>query len=168
MLGVAYARDIADWIVVNGGYNDEESQKAAVVSQRLQNCLTHIRLNPIPLPTCIVKRRQWAIIVCVSGFYFLDFTLNAVQAICRAFILDIPPLWQQDRVNAWSARLSNTATVIGHFTGFMDLVHLLPFFGDTQVKVFCVVAIIVFTVTVTITCITTKEKVQEAPEDSDQ
>lgn len=56
----------------------------------------------------------------------------------------------------------------GHFTGFMDLVHLLPFFGDTQVKVFCVVAIIVFTVTVTITCITTKEKVLEAPEDSDQ
>lgn len=30
MLGVAYARDIADWVVFNGGYNDEESQKAAV------------------------------------------------------------------------------------------------------------------------------------------
>jgi solute carrier family 45 protein 1/2/4 len=99
----------------------------------------------------------------------LDFTLNAVQAICRALILDIPPLWQQDRVNAWSARLSNTATVIGHFTGFMDLVTILPFFGDTQVKVFCVVAIIVFIATLTITSVTTKEKVQEpSPEDLDQ
>ncbi|KAG2186913.1 hypothetical protein INT44_003140 [Umbelopsis vinacea] len=143
MLGVAYARDMADWIVANGAYEGEESQKAA--------------------------RRQWAIIICVSSFYFLDFTLNAVQAICRALILDIPPLWQQDRVNAWSARLSNTATVIGHFTGFMDLVHILPFFGDTQVKVFCVVAIIVFVTTLTITSLTTKEQVQEpSPEDVDQ
>ncbi|KAH8550004.1 major facilitator superfamily domain-containing protein, partial [Umbelopsis sp. PMI_123] len=139
MLGVAYAKDMADWIVVHGSYESEESQKAA--------------------------RRQWAIIICVSSFYFLDFTLNAVQAICRALILDIPPLWQQDRVNAWSARLSNTATVIGHFTGFMDLVNILPLFGDTQVKVFCVVAIIVFISTLTITCLTTKEKVQEPSSD---
>lgn len=91
-----------------------------------------------------------------------------MQAICRALILDIPPLWQQDRVNAWSARLSNTATVVGHFTGFMDLVHMLPFFGDTQVKVFCIVAIIVFIVTLTITCLTTNEKVLEVPDEMDQ
>lgn len=30
MLGVAYARDMADWIVANGAYEDDESQKAAV------------------------------------------------------------------------------------------------------------------------------------------
>ncbi|CAM0141501.1 unnamed protein product [Umbelopsis sp. WA50703] len=141
MLGVAYARDIGDWVVSQGSYEDEQTQKAA--------------------------RRQWAIIVCVSSFYFLDFTLNAVQAICRALILDIPPLWQQDTVNAWSARLSNTATVVGHFTGFMDLVHFLPFFGDTQVKVFCIVAIIVFVVTLSVTCLSTKEKPLEVVDESE-
>ena len=30
MLGVAYARDMADWIVAKGPYEDDESQKAAV------------------------------------------------------------------------------------------------------------------------------------------
>jgi Na+/melibiose symporter-like transporter len=30
MLGVAYARDMADWIVANGTFEDDESQKAAV------------------------------------------------------------------------------------------------------------------------------------------
>jgi hypothetical protein len=32
MLGVAYARDIAEWVVVRGGYGDEDSQKAAVMA----------------------------------------------------------------------------------------------------------------------------------------
>ena len=32
MLGVAYAREIAVWVVVRGGYGDEDSQKAAVMA----------------------------------------------------------------------------------------------------------------------------------------
>lgn len=84
--------------------------------------------------------------------------MNAVQAICRALILDIPPLWQQEEANAWSARMSNSAMVIGYFVGFVDLVKYLPWLGDSQVKVFCIVAIVVFIATLTITCITTYEQ----------
>ncbi|KAG2198769.1 hypothetical protein INT47_010555 [Mucor saturninus] len=108
-----------------------------------------------------------AIIVAVASFYFLDFTLNAVQAICRALILDVPPLWQQDDANAWSARMSNSAMVIGYFVGFVDLVKYLPWLGDSQVKVFCIVSIVVFLFTLAITCITTKEKVNDKKEDLD-
>ncbi|GAA5803675.1 hypothetical protein HPULCUR_009158 [Helicostylum pulchrum] len=108
-----------------------------------------------------------AIIVAVTSFYFLDFTLNAVQAICRALILDIPPLWQQDDANAWSARMSNSAMVIGYFVGFVDLVKYLPWIGNSQVKVFCNVAIVVFLITLAITCVTTKEKVNDKKEDLD-
>lgn len=93
--------------------------------------------------------------------------MNAVQAICRALILDIPPLWQQDLANAWSARMSNTAMVIGYFVGFVDLVKYLPWLGDSQVKVFCLVSIVVFVITLTITCITTPEKIVERKEDAD-
>lgn len=88
----------------------------------------------------------------------MDFTLNAVQAICRALILDIPPLWQQEYANAWSARMSNTAMVFGYFVGFMDLVKFLPWLGDSQMKVFCIVGTFVFIVTLGITCFAVKEK----------
>lgn len=97
----------------------------------------------------------------------MDFTLNAAQAICRALILDVPPLWQQDDANAWSARMSNSAMVIGYFVGFVDLVKYLPWLGDSQVKVFCIVSIVVFLITLAITCIATKEKVNEKKEDLD-
>jgi hypothetical protein len=50
----------------------------------------------------------------------------------------------------------------------MDLVHFLPFFGDTQVKVFCIVAIIVFVVTLSVTCLSTKEKPLEVVDESEQ
>lgn len=94
----------------------------------------------------------------VTAFYTLDFSLNAVQASCRALILDIPPLLQQQEANAWAARLSNVAMVVGYFTGFIDLVKVFPFLGDTQIKVFCLIAIAVFLVTICVTCVTTREE----------
>ncbi|OBZ87809.1 General alpha-glucoside permease [Choanephora cucurbitarum] len=101
--------------------------------------------------------RLFAIVVAVSAFYFLDFTLNAVQAICRALILDIPPLWQQEYANAWSARMSNSAMVVGYFVGFVDLVKYCPWLGDSQIKAFCIVAMLVFVLTLGITCFVVKE-----------
>lgn len=139
MIGVAYAREIGYWF--------------ATIASNQNNIDNAAHTN--------------AIIVAVASFYFLDFTLNAVQAICRALILDVPPLWQQDIANAWSARMSNTAMVIGYFVGFVDLVKYLPWLGDSQVKVFCMVSIVVFVITLAITCFTTKEKVVEKKEDTD-
>ncbi|ORX53684.1 MFS general substrate transporter [Hesseltinella vesiculosa] len=107
-----------------------------------------------------------AILVAVSSFYFLDFTLNAVQAICRALILDIPPLWQQEQANAWSARMSNSAMVIGYFVGYIDLVKYFPWLGDSQIKVFCIVAMLVFCITLAITCLCVHETPLDA-EDKD-
>ena len=111
------------------------------------------------------KERRAAVVVAILAFYILDFSLNAVQASCRALILDVPPLWQQQQANAWAARLSNAAMVVGYFTGFVDLVKFLPFLGHTQISVFCLIAIAVFIVTVGVTCATTKEKIFTAEED---
>lgn len=57
--------------------------------------------------------------------------------------------------------------VIGYFVGFVDLVKYLPWLGDSQVKVFCLVSIVVFVITLAITCFTTEEKVVERKEDAD-
>ncbi|KAI9259090.1 major facilitator superfamily domain-containing protein [Sporodiniella umbellata] len=110
----------------------------------------------------------YSIVVAVSCFYFLDFTLNAVQAICRALILDIPPLWQQEYANAWSARMSNTAMVFGYFVGFINLVKYFPWLGDSQMKVFCIVGTAVFIITLGITCFAVKEKQHVEPVDHDE
>ncbi|KAI9355575.1 major facilitator superfamily domain-containing protein [Pilaira anomala] len=139
MIGVAYAKEFGAWIARHF-YSPDVFDSTA---------------------------HTYAIVVAVSSFYFLDFTLNAVQAICRALILDIPPLWQQEYANAWSARMSNCAMVVGYFAGFMDLVKYFPWMGDSQIKVFCVVAMIVFVVTLAITCFTVKEKQYVETEDQD-
>ncbi|KAI9032668.1 major facilitator superfamily domain-containing protein [Phycomyces nitens] len=142
MIGVAYAKEIGAFIAIHL-YPDATNDKLLREVQR------------------------YSIVVAVTSFYFLDFTLNAVQAICRALILDIPPLWQQDYANAWSARMSNLAMVIGYFVGFLDLVKYCPWLGDSQIKAFCVVAIVVFLSTLAVTCVTTDEKklTREEPED---
>ncbi|KAI7864798.1 major facilitator superfamily domain-containing protein [Spinellus fusiger] len=139
MLGVAYAKEIG----AMGGYYLQNEQTPGSASH------------------------FYTIVVAVSSFYFLDFTLNAVQAICRALILDIPPLWQQEEVNAWSARISNMAMVVGYFVGFVDLVKYAPWLGDSQIKAFCVVAIIVFVATLILTCVCIQEKPLDKPEEED-
>ncbi|KAI9012102.1 major facilitator superfamily domain-containing protein [Phycomyces nitens] len=131
MLGVAYAKEIG---TIAARYLANEQSEAA-----------HL----------------YTIVAAVASFYFLDFTLNAVQAVCRALILDIPPLWQQEYANAWSARMSNGAMVLGYFVGYVDLVHYAPWMGDTQIKAFCIVAIAVFCGTLAITCTSVEEKVLE-------
>ncbi|KAI8332402.1 major facilitator superfamily domain-containing protein [Chlamydoabsidia padenii] len=106
------------------------------------------------------------IIIAVLSFYFLDFTLNATQAICRALILDTPPLWQQDEANAWSAQMSNLAMVMGYFVGSIDLLKHVTWLGDSQMKVFCLLSILVFVSTLLVTCYSTHEKRKE-PDDQD-
>ncbi|CAG8750037.1 32699_t:CDS:2, partial [Racocetra persica] len=106
-----------------------------------------------------------AIIIAVIGFYFLDFSLNAVQASIRALILDIPPVYQQETGNAWAGRMLHIGNIAGYFTGFLDLLALFPFLGDSQLKVLCIVACIVFTLSLLYTCLNVKEKVYEPVDD---
>jgi hypothetical protein len=100
--------------------------------------------------------------IAVIAFYCLDFSLNAVQASCRALILDVPPLYQQETGNAWAGRMMHMGNVIGYFTGFLDLTALFPMFGNTQLKILCIIACIVFILSLLITCLCIKEKVYES------
>jgi solute carrier family 45 protein 1/2/4 len=53
--------------------------------------------------------------------------------------------------------MSNAAMVVGYFVGFMDLVTWAPWLGDSQIKSFCIVAMVVFWITLGITCVAVKE-----------
>ncbi|KAF0498164.1 sugar transporter [Gigaspora margarita] len=110
--------------------------------------------------------KKMAIMIAVVGFYILDFSLNAVQASIRALVLDIPPVYQQEAANAWAGRMLHIGNIVGYFTGFLDLLALFPFLGSNQLQVLCIVAIIVFTLSLLYTCLNVKEQIYE-PVDND-
>ena len=106
-------------------------------------------------------------IIAIVCLWLLDFFLNAVQASCRALIVDIPPVWQQDAANAMASSMSNATMVFTYIVGFLDLTAYLPRVGDSQFKVLCVVAIFVFLLAQSVTCLSTKEQVYERHDNAD-
>ncbi|KAI8913103.1 major facilitator superfamily domain-containing protein [Powellomyces hirtus] len=98
------------------------------------------------------------ILSAVIGFYFLDFSINAVQASCRSLIVDVAPMHQQETANAWGGRMIGVGNVVGYFLGFLDLPKFFPFFGDKQMKVFCWLASVWFAISLAITCLAVREK----------
>lgn len=73
--------------------------------------------------------------------------------------MDALPTLEQEDGNAWAGRMVGLGSVAGYFMGYADLVKIFPFFGDTQLKVLCIFAILVLTTCNFITCYTVREKV---------
>jgi solute carrier family 45 protein 1/2/4 len=130
---VAYAYDMAWWAVTTFQWSMEGKDHGTLV-------------------------KEVAIILAVIGFYMLDFSINVVQACCRALVLDVSPGHQQARSNAWASMMMGLGAVLGYTTGFLDLVYLLPEFGDTQLQVLCRVAVLFYTTTIVWTVVWTREQ----------
>ncbi|CAG8601760.1 6533_t:CDS:2, partial [Ambispora gerdemannii] len=103
--------------------------------------------------------KRASIWIAVISFYCLDFSLNAIMATCRALIVDISPLWQQEIGNAWAGRMIHIGNFVGYFTGFINLVSWLPWLGSSQMKGLCNIAIFMLIASLIITCLSVTEKV---------
>ncbi|EWC47832.1 hypothetical protein DRE_03032 [Drechslerella stenobrocha 248] len=88
----------------------------------------------------------------VLMIYVLDFAINTVQAGIRAFIVDNAPPHQQDAANAWAGRMTGIGNVLGYLSGYVNLPQIMPWFGDTQFKVLCVIASFALGGTLAISC----------------
>lgn len=90
---------------------------------------------------------------------------NTVQAGIRAFILDNCPAHQQETANAWASRVTGVGNILGYIFGYMDLPKFLPFLGDSQFKVLCVIASFSLAVTLGASCayITERDPRQDGP-----
>ncbi|KAF8800152.1 MFS general substrate transporter [Phlegmacium glaucopus] len=75
----------------------------------------------------------------ILAIYLLDFSINAVQAVDRALLIDTLPRPEQASANAWAARMLGTGSVIGFFIGNIDLPYSFPFLGHTQLQVLSVI-----------------------------
>jgi solute carrier family 45 protein 1/2/4 len=111
------------------------------------------------------KYKDGTLAIAILSLYVLDFSLNAVQAMCRSLIIDVHPIHQQARANAFAGNISSVTNVIGYLIGSLDLVHYIPIVDekdqDGQLKIFCFISILVFCITITITCFFVKEEHQQ-------
>lgn len=87
------------------------------------------------------------------GVYLLDFSISAIQAATRAFIVDNVPTLQQQIANAWAARMIGLFNVIGYFLGSVHLPDYLPLvLGANQFQVLSAVLALVLLATTATAC----------------
>ncbi|KAL7419823.1 hypothetical protein Q5752_005739 [Cryptotrichosporon argae] len=100
-----------------------------------------------------------AIGIAVFCFYCLDFALNALQASLRNLVLDITPGEQLATANAWHGRFNHVGNIVGFTLGFLNLADfpLIRLVGGGQFRKVCIVALVLLTLTVWITCWTQSE-----------
>ncbi|KAL5520645.1 hypothetical protein ACEPAF_2646 [Sanghuangporus sanghuang] len=99
------------------------------------------------------------ILFAVFALYGLDFSVNAVQAVDRALIVDTIPASQQPDGNAWAARMLGLGSVLGFFIGNVDLTNVFSFLGDSELQVLSVIAAALLLSTQAWTASCVKEKV---------
>ena len=85
-------------------------------------------------------------------------TRALVQAGIRAFMVDNAPMHQQEDANAWAGRITGAGNVLGYLSGYVNLPKIMPFFGNTQFKVLCVIACLALGGTVLISCLYIRER----------
>ncbi|PPQ68885.1 hypothetical protein CVT25_009008 [Psilocybe cyanescens] len=95
----------------------------------------------------------------VFSVYLIDFSVNAVQTIDRALLVDTLPPSEQAAGNAWAARMLGVGSVVGFFVGNIDLPRLLPFLGKSQLQVLSVLVSLFFLGAHVFMAILVKEKV---------
>ncbi|EJD02015.1 MFS general substrate transporter [Fomitiporia mediterranea MF3/22] len=99
------------------------------------------------------------IVFAVIALYGLDFSVNAVQAVDRALIVDSIPTSKQPAGNAWAARMLGLGSVLGFFIGNVDLTKVFPIFGRTELQVLSVIASFLLLLTQSTTAACVKERV---------
>jgi solute carrier family 45, member 1/2/4 len=92
--------------------------------------------------------------------YLLDFSVNAVQACCRALIVDSLPTEDQQLGNAWASRMIAIGNVGGYLAGTINLKKIFGnFLGDTQFKQLVVICSFALCCCIGATCLAVKERI---------
>lgn len=83
--------------------------------------------------TCLIFQQlqvgDTAIGFAVVAFYFLDFSLNALQASLRNLLLDVTPPSQLNSGNAWHGRMTHAGNIIGYGFGALEYLSSLSTFN---------------------------------------
>ncbi|CAE6500593.1 unnamed protein product [Rhizoctonia solani] len=97
--------------------------------------------------------------IAVYAIFCIDFSINAVQAVDRALLVDILPPSQQAAGNAWAGRMFGLGSVAGFFIGGINLPNVFPWLGRTQLEVLTVVSSVLLLALHGVTAASVEEKV---------
>ncbi|KDQ54087.1 hypothetical protein JAAARDRAFT_410743 [Jaapia argillacea MUCL 33604] len=95
----------------------------------------------------------------ILSIYCIDFSVNAVQAVDRALLVDTLPTSEQASGNAWAARMLGIGSVAGFFVGNIDLTSIFPMLGKTELEVLSIITAVLLIITHSIMSYCVKEKV---------
>ncbi|KAJ6617111.1 major facilitator superfamily domain-containing protein [Mycena sp. CBHHK59/15] len=95
----------------------------------------------------------------ILSIYLIDFSINTVQAVDRALLVDTLPPSLQPAGNAWAALMLGMGSVVGFFVGNLDLPSFLPFFGSSELQVLSVIVSVVLLAGHITTAVLVKENV---------
>ncbi|KAF8585650.1 MFS general substrate transporter [Ramaria rubella] len=107
----------------------------------------------------VTTKGSAAVGLAIWSIYCIDFSINAVQAMDRALLVDILPVSEQERGNAWAGRMFGVGSVFGFFVGNVDLTLSLPFLGGTQLEILCVITSCLLVLSHFVTIFNVKERV---------
>ncbi|EPS95433.1 hypothetical protein FOMPIDRAFT_1054159 [Fomitopsis schrenkii] len=110
-------------------------------------------------PSGSIANNALTVVLAIIALFSIDFSINAVQAVDRALIVDTLPSSEQADGNAWAARMLGIGSVAGYFIGNVDLTTSFPFLGKTELEVLAVLGSLLLIAMHTITAACTKERV---------
>ncbi|CCL98734.1 uncharacterized protein FIBRA_00739 [Fibroporia radiculosa] len=109
-------------------------------------------------PSGSVANNILTIWLAIIALFSVDFSINAVQAVDRALLVDTLPSSEQADGNAWAARMLGVGSVAGYFIGNVDLTAVFSFLGETELEVLSVLGSFLLVSMHVITAMCTKER----------
>ncbi|EKM56768.1 uncharacterized protein PHACADRAFT_254080 [Phanerochaete carnosa HHB-10118-sp] len=119
-------------------------------------------------PTGSAANQVLTIWLAILAIFTIDFSINAVQAVDRALLVDTLPPSDQPDGNAWAARMLGFGSVAGYFVGNVDMTKVFPFLGDTELEVLSVIGSFLLVLTHCATAYSVKEKVVISTKQTDK
>lgn len=108
----------------------------------------------------IELRKSMTIGIAILAIYVVDFAVNAVQACCRALIVDTLPMSKQQLGSAWGSRMVSGGHLVGYAIGTLDLVNILgPSLGNSQFKQLTVISALALLFTTSVTSWAVTERI---------
>lgn len=111
-----------------------------------------------PSGTSMQKIKNATIPFASLGVYMLDFSISAIQAASRAYIVDNVATHQQQIANAMAAVMIGGFNIIGYFLGSINLLTVFFFLGNSQFKILATIASLVLILVTTVSLSSIKER----------
>ncbi|KAN0004188.1 hypothetical protein ACTFIZ_010338 [Dictyostelium cf. discoideum] len=107
------------------------------------------------------QKKSIAISIAIVGFWILDLSNNAVQAPCRALLVDIAAPSQQSLGSSLFSLMLGTGNLLGYMMGSIDLVRMVPFMKtDTRALFTLSIMVLLFCVVMTLGFVTEEQYIR--------